>query len=333
LNKNTVANAALVLFSLAFTLLLAEGAVRIYAAAMSMQRISGYDAETGWNLIPNSRSLEHKEVDYLVQINSHGLRDVEYNYDKPKGVYRIVALGDSFVFGYGGVEHEELFTEVLESGLHNTQVINMGTPAFSTDQEYLYLKRDGMRYQADVLILFMFHNDFKFAFKSFDSTANKPKGYVRQSSDGLVFHPPSPSWFYRLAHYSYLLGFIERKFHLERFLYQGMETELDITERIEIFRALLVAMDKLAREHGASFVTAYIPFREQDQRHLVQNIALGLESSHDIPFLDLQATTSFRDPGAATRLYFRQDIHLNAAGHQAVAKHTREFLRERQILH
>ena len=48
-----------------------------------------------------------------VNINSKSLRDYEYAYTKPKDVYRILVLGDSFTFGWG-VPFENTFSKVLE---------------------------------------------------------------------------------------------------------------------------------------------------------------------------------------------------------------------------
>ena len=61
----------------------------------------------------------HRENDFKVQvkINSKGLRDNEYPYEKPDDTYRILMLGDSFTFGYG-VNIEDTMAKVLEENLN-----------------------------------------------------------------------------------------------------------------------------------------------------------------------------------------------------------------------
>lgn len=48
-----------------------------------------------------------------VMINAEGLRDYEYDYQRPAGVTRILALGDSVTFGWG-VKLEDTYPKVLE---------------------------------------------------------------------------------------------------------------------------------------------------------------------------------------------------------------------------
>jgi hypothetical protein len=43
----------------------------------------------------------------------------EYTVGKPRGVYRIAVIGDSFIFGHG-VNHDEVVSAVLEDLLNKT---------------------------------------------------------------------------------------------------------------------------------------------------------------------------------------------------------------------
>ena len=108
--------------------------------------------------------------------NSRGLRDREYIFEEPPGKCRIIVLGDSMTFGAGGVDNKDLFTELLENSDPRLEVINLGVPAYSTDQEYLYLKREGLLYHPDLVILCIFRNDFEMTFRSFDDTIGRRAG-------------------------------------------------------------------------------------------------------------------------------------------------------------
>lgn len=105
------------------------------------------------------------DIDVSFRINSRGLRsDVEYPYEKPEGVVRIVSLGDSFTMGYE-VEVEETFNAVLERELrergHEVEVINAGVSGFSNAEQCLYLERELLRYEPDIVLLSFFVNDLR----------------------------------------------------------------------------------------------------------------------------------------------------------------------------
>ena len=98
-----------------------------------------FDEELGYRLTPNYEGVNsiYKKV-HKVKTNSKGMRDFrEYDYEKPEGIYRIVILGDSYVFG-NGVELENSFVEILRNKLNKTEIINLGTPGYGINQEYNY---------------------------------------------------------------------------------------------------------------------------------------------------------------------------------------------------
>ena len=120
---------ALAVCAVLLVLCILEVALRSYAYLASEQRLITADNVVGWRLIPNARKLYRNEAQpYFVKVNSKGLRDSEHSYEKPPGVYRIVAIGDSFVFGAGGVEPANRFADTLAKSANNLEVINMGVP-------------------------------------------------------------------------------------------------------------------------------------------------------------------------------------------------------------
>ncbi|MFH1202727.1 MAG: SGNH/GDSL hydrolase family protein [Candidatus Omnitrophota bacterium] len=102
---------------------------------------------------------------YHVKINSLGLRGEEIDIEKPKGVYRILVLGDSYAFGER-VNDDEAFAFKLEKILNDSlkdrmsiEVVNGGHAAYSTREEYEYLLERGVYLNPDMIILFWFPND------------------------------------------------------------------------------------------------------------------------------------------------------------------------------
>jgi len=122
-----------------------------------------YDPALGWRKKKGaSATYRRREYTVEVRMNSQGLRDPERPVEPPPGVFRVLALGDSFVEGYT-VDLGQTVTQRLEARLNATgcraEVINGGTSAYSTDQEYLFYRTDGVRYRPSLVLLFFYWND------------------------------------------------------------------------------------------------------------------------------------------------------------------------------
>jgi len=117
-------------------------------------------------LAPNSRGqIVLPEFVAPIQINSLGYRDDEFPLEKGDAL-RVLAIGDSFTFGYTGPASES-YPDQLESLLQkkfNTdrvEVINAGFAAcYYPDTYYLYLKERGLALKPDVVLIgFFIGND------------------------------------------------------------------------------------------------------------------------------------------------------------------------------
>jgi hypothetical protein len=153
-----------------------EGFLRIFHPyllndGIQVQEGSIYEDDSilGWKLKPNSVSIlhyykggPHPDGETITfKINSKGLRDNEYEYDKPLGSRRILLLGDSFTFG-AEVDQDETISQNMNFLLRNNncQVLNCGVSGYGTIQEYLFLAQEGMKYSPDIVITLLFaYND------------------------------------------------------------------------------------------------------------------------------------------------------------------------------
>lgn len=297
-----------------------EAGVRCVAWVASREPIVTYDAALGWAQRANARTVDHAgDVPFEVQINTNGLRDDPHEYNRRDGTFRIVALGDSFTFGYGGVEQPQRFTEVLETKLEGVEVINMGVVGFSLDQEYLYLRHEGLRYQPDLVMVFLYENDFLQCFMS--RAYGSPKGYFLRVGESLEFHPPRLTWFFRLSQDSWALRYLDRHLYFARRGSDlGYETIVDPAEQDEVFAMLLRAMNQVSREAGAEFIMVHIPERDGAGNGRVQAIAAAVAEDERLHFVDLGKTPEFSEPDVSRQYYFRRDHHLNANGHSVVAE-------------
>ncbi|MFN0071151.1 MAG: GDSL-type esterase/lipase family protein [Chloroflexota bacterium] len=158
-----------------------------YPAALYLEPHPVY----GFFHVPNSIGwLKTDEYTVRVEINSRGLRERELAYDKPANVRRVLVLGDSFVEG-AQVVTEHLLTRRLEALLTERtglphEVINAGVAAWGTDQEYLFLQREALRYQPDLLVvLFYSGNDVTNNSNKIKRTAGQPrKPYFELTATG-----------------------------------------------------------------------------------------------------------------------------------------------------
>ena len=112
------------------------------------------DDELGYRLRPDLHQPandDHAEI----AINGHGLRDEERPWEKPAGTRRVLVLGDSFAFTSGPADTG--FCAALERELgEGVDVINSGVPGWTTTQQAIYLARDGLRYDPDVIVVACF---------------------------------------------------------------------------------------------------------------------------------------------------------------------------------
>jgi hypothetical protein len=134
----------------------------------------------------------YKEGDYFswrlqagaLSVNSLGYRGTEFGVEKGDAT-RILAVGDEATFGWGGVE-EDSYPAQLETFLtkrfpaRRWQVINAGlTAGDAPDNYYLYLKREGLALNPDLILVGLFVRD------DLDSDAASKHEWIEQDGEGL----------------------------------------------------------------------------------------------------------------------------------------------------
>lgn len=163
--KKTLFYAVALAFACVLVAVIVEGGMRLYfsgtlSAPRFNEQLRVLDAHPtrGLALIPNASAvIQLLDFRTEVKINSKGFRDVEHNYEKPDGVFRIVVVGDSFIEGWG-VPIEDAFPRVLEDRLRprNVEVIALGVRNYGTVAEYVALLEEGRRYEPDLVLLAFF---------------------------------------------------------------------------------------------------------------------------------------------------------------------------------
>lgn len=311
-------------------LLILEVGLRLAPALLGDASLLTSDAELGWRLKPGAaRTMTGRGGPYHVQISQAGLRDRYYDYSKPADAYRVVVLGDSYVFGAGGVEQHEILTELIEARHPRLEVINLGVPGYSLDQELLLLKREGLRYEPDLVVVCAFWNDDNESFLTYHPKIARPKPALRRVGGELHIDPPSFSGWEKLFDASHLARFIERRVATLKAKQRSAPLrDIRDEERAFCFQAAIAAMRDACRAAGAELVFVYIPFPwgQQAAPVLLQLVLEDAARRGDVLYLDLLPTL-YQQP-AQSPPFFPGDGHLNSHGHQLVADRLEQFLVE-----
>lgn len=104
----------------------------------------------------------NNEVDHVY--NSAGWRDREHTILKREPSYRVLGLGDSFLFGYG-VHYEDIYFARLEGQIREelpqlrVETINTGVKGTNTVFQANLLRQRALRYNPDMVILNFVLND------------------------------------------------------------------------------------------------------------------------------------------------------------------------------
>ena len=156
---------ALAASSLLLTLLAAEGGIRLSGLApeVGLVRHGRYrlslDPLLGFEPIPRQTFARDPSghYDYAGASNSFGFRDREHAVAKPRGVYRIVVLGDSVGAGLKVARTEDTFPPLLEGLLNRrglrAEVINLSVDGYNTQQEVEILIERGLRFSPDLVLV------------------------------------------------------------------------------------------------------------------------------------------------------------------------------------
>jgi hypothetical protein len=113
------------------------------------------DPEISYTLIP-----DHKYKGSRIKADEYGFRgEPSPEIVKRQGVFRIVLIGDSIVFGVrtpsdktiGSVLQKRL-DEIVIPGVQKFEVINLGMPGHNINQYAAVLKKYGMRFSPDLII-------------------------------------------------------------------------------------------------------------------------------------------------------------------------------------
>lgn len=336
-------NILLVVAAVVLTLLALEIGIRIFRPQSGFAvTVNTWDRELGTRHIHGARGFV-RNPDYEIDlvINSKGLRDREFPYEKPEDTRRIVVLGGSFTCGYG-VQARETFSKVLERLLNSGEsdarweVINMGVGSTGTAHQYTLFVTEGYKYDPDfVLLCFSQDNDYwdniTCGLYTLENGAlvkhDAPRTSARAAQQIAKYIPGYNSLFAR----SHLLNLIKARtarFHFrqlaERSVLPDSVSMIEEKEE-EITRALVLALQDACEDIGCRLVMTGVPdatrgYVYHDETHEL----IAFARFHGIPFVSLS-----RPLGEAAErgvpIRFENDLHWKPNGHEIAARVLRGY--------
>ena len=294
--------------------------------------------QPGWNAY--DRELGYKLNPANPDINSLGIRHGEIPPDKPRGLFRVMVLGDSVAYDKGG------FVTLLRNRFGSirggeVEVINAAVPGYTTYQERTLLERDLLAVSPDLVILQYCVNDNH----RFLHMLSRSGTWVIAPEARRIVEPEGNGSLGRLLGSSRLVT--EVRLRMLRF---GMrlgsrfpwDSRTDVASAWldrtwpEVEEHVRAMHDRLNNLH-ARFAVVAVPFEPQLRQDLLnRDKAYTLKPQRklqeictrlNVPLLDLyDVFLANRD-----RELFRDSIHLTPAGHELVAEQLSEFLKREKL--
>lgn len=162
--KNALKNIAAMFISLLFGLIIGEIIIRIFFPQVISPVQFFYDSKLGGMIpVPNQKGFKSHPHDYYYeyQNNEIGMRDTRQLNDYKKYPYKILAIGDSFTYGWG-VNDDETFCKLFEKIINkdSVAVLNAGASGSGTDYALRFFQVRGKELSPKVVLYFYYENDF-----------------------------------------------------------------------------------------------------------------------------------------------------------------------------
>jgi lysophospholipase L1-like esterase len=342
-------NLSLIIISTLFGLFLSESALRLIGfdplyVSPERDRFWKHDSLLGWVQQPGQEGVfETPQFRTAVRINENGLRDREHSYQRQNDIERILVLGDSFAWGYG-VEEAERFSQRLEKSL-DVEVINAGVSGYSTDQELIWYRNEGIKYEPDLVLLVLAGNDVGDNDRDLVSTIYyKPRFVLEEGQLVLTGYPvpetsPQGKLIYSLSQRSALAYFLIQRYFDLLSLYSKIKVNSDhasspvsgMNAKREPFKltiALIDEMRNLAESRNATFmIVATDRWWNSPSRETYGDFINTLRTEGFL-VLDVEAMPGF-DPEV---MLIPDDGHWNQAGHEFVAEKIKALIESSQLL-
>ena len=286
--------------------------------------------------------------DFRVRVNRLGLRGAEVPPRPEPGRSRILALGDSVVYGEG-LDEADSFPVLLEQELHargdgRAEVLNAAAPGYNTEAELAYLREVGLALGPNALVLGVSLNDYgpaphmtPFGFLSNEPTNRSRTPWLNNHSEFYTLL----RWLLTWARGGHLYQQVRKQVPADKAEWDKRWPQIDHAIAImhkkyyakpagpgwESVRQSLPALRDLAAAHGLALTVVIFPEKDQvepDANLDPQRQWLALCEEVGVRCVDLQPAFA---AGAGAGSLFLDTQHPNAAGMRIAAREVARALR------
>jgi lysophospholipase L1-like esterase len=296
----------------------------------------------------SGRHVSPGEFDAEFHINSKGIRGKEIDYAR-NGYPRILALGDSFTFGFG-VDDDETWPAELQRQA-SVEVVNGGVMGWGLPEYLIWFQKEGVKYKPDLVVVGVHAGDWENAVNGLTSLDVSGKIAVHQvppdAQDKVRWMTEWIPFYDTLMTHSTLANVarnvvVKTLHRRSAAAFQKDEREQsgeavpDIREDHNF--ALLRELHRQVRNADARLLLVFIPKypaldppTDPDKAaHLFQKKLAQWAVDLGIPLLDM--TPIYRNAlvqagkSDPSYLFFLKDGHANARGYRLIASTVADFL-------
>ena len=358
--KKILQNTGLVFGSLVVVFLVAELVVfRFVLPAIDIPRNAFIDGVIRHQ--PNQRGYariaDEGAVPYAINHQGWNSGHEQYALDKPADIKRIAVIGDSYVEALA-VPYDQSIAENLERRLNvdgeTAEIFRFGISGAPLSQYLYMLEQEVVRYDPDLVIMLLIHNDFdeSFRFKAGRYTSSflklKMEGHeVINEIEPAVYEEGWLEYLRMSATFRYF--FYQKKLHPERIrqLIFGQKKVYEANVAVDQIQRqwpqiekatdyLFQRLKEVSTQHGVDLllvmdanrqdIYADNPSNGSNGAAKLNQLAADLAARHQIPFLDLETAfvADWKENGF--HFEFPDDNHWNRRGHTKAAEAIAEYL-------
>ena len=262
-----------------------------------------------------------------LKTNSLGFRDTEPQLDDS---FRVLLLGDSISWGDGIKNVQQVYPQLLEKSINDSQqnrkveIINTGTPGYSTFQEAVVLQEYEDRVSADMVILQFCLNDVIERYKSLaeyggDNTflGINTADYIPGLNGFLLRHSVAYKFLYRLL--------VKHARNVEEAEVENLvSSPTPFIEKAwkKVFDEIIL-ISNYASELKIPLLIAIAPYRFQlddpGKFNRPQKTLTKFLSENNIPYIDLLPDFAYVHSTYPELVLFNDANHFSADGHALAA--------------
>ncbi len=302
-----------------------------------------YDPELGWSHVPDTHLVDFYGPGRHLTINPQGFRASRaIASEPPRDRLRALCVGDSFTLGTG-VDDADTWCAQLEALEPRLETVNMGQRGYGVDQLYLWLRRDGLPLEPQLLIVALTREDF--GRMEADRFGHYAKPMLRVDDDGQLrtLNVPVPHgeqdlpWLRRNLRLFESLRIVQLAQPAIEALFPEQRPQLAAGDLAQLSARVFEELQRLADARPATLVLVYLPTRDTEEpaADLWRRRIAREARQRGIAFVDLVEEQRALPRKAVARLYIPRGAfdfpgangHFSEAGNSWIAQTLREHLR------